>query len=59
MGQANMKAKPETPVDGREAWTRFQGVMRKVLTVSHDELQRREAEYRKQVDANPDRKSVV
>jgi hypothetical protein len=27
-----------------------------LLTVSHDEMQRREAEYRKQVDANPNRR---
>jgi hypothetical protein len=51
-----MKAKAETHVDGREAWTRFEGVMRKVLSVPREEMLRREAEYRKQVDANPHRR---
>jgi hypothetical protein len=40
-----MKQTPE-----REAFDRLVG---KVLAVSHDEIQRREAEYRKQVAANP------
>jgi hypothetical protein len=50
-----MKAKPEY-VDGPEAWTRFEGLMRKVIAVPREEIQRREAEYRKQVDANPNRR---
>ena len=52
-----MKPKPEPePVNGPEAWTKFEGVMRKVLAVPREEMLRREAEYRKQVDANPNRR---
>jgi hypothetical protein len=35
-----MKRPPEY-IEGPEAWTRFQSGMKKVLTVSHDEIQRR------------------
>lgn len=35
-----MKRTPEY-IEGPEAWTRFTNGMRKVLTVSHDEIQRR------------------
>jgi hypothetical protein len=35
-----MKAKPEY-VEGPEAWTRFQGAMKKVIAVPHAEIQRR------------------
>jgi hypothetical protein len=31
----------------------FDALVGKVLSVSHEELKRREAEYRKQADANP------
>ena len=41
-----MKRTPEY-VEGPEAWTRFTNGMRKIITVSHDEIQRRiEAERR-------------
>jgi hypothetical protein len=35
---------------------RFNGLVDQLLTVSREEMQRREAEYRKQVDANPNRR---
>jgi hypothetical protein len=35
---------------------KFDALMGKVLSVSHAEMQRREREYRKQVDANPHRR---
>ena len=35
---------------------KFTGLVDRLLTVSHEEMQRREAEYRKQVDANPNRR---
>jgi hypothetical protein len=35
-----MKRTPEY-IEGPEAWTRFQAGMKKVLTVSHAEIQRR------------------
>jgi hypothetical protein len=34
-------------------YDRFTNLVDRLLTVSHEEMQRREAEYRKQVDANP------
>lgn len=34
----------------------FDALMGKLVLVSHEEIQRREAEYRKQVDANPRRR---
>jgi len=37
-------------------YRKFTGLVDKLLTVSHEEMQRREAEYRKQVDANPHRR---
>ena len=36
-------------------YRRFTGLVDRLLTVSRKEIQRREAEYRKQVDANPNR----
>ncbi len=35
---------------------KFDALVGKVLSVSHAEMQRREAAYRKQVDANPNRR---
>jgi len=34
----------------------FTNLVDKLLTISHEEMQRREAEYRKQVEANPNRR---
>ncbi len=34
----------------------FDALVGQLLAVSHEEMQRREAEYRKQVDANPKRR---
>lgn len=39
-----------------EEYQKFTNLVDKLLTVSHEEMQRREAEYRKQVDANPHRR---
>jgi hypothetical protein len=39
-----------------EEYQNFTSLVDKLLTVSHEEMQRREAEYRKQVDANPNRR---
>jgi hypothetical protein len=43
-------------VEGREASARFDTTIRKLLSVPHAEIQRREAEYRKQSLANPNRR---
>jgi hypothetical protein len=37
-------------------YRKFTGLVDRLLTVSHEEVQRREAEYRKKVDANPNRR---
>src|SRR5271157_27333 len=37
-------------------YRRFTNLVDRLLTVSHEEMQRREAEYRKEVDANPHRR---
>lgn len=50
-----MKAKPEY-VEGPEATARFDSLVRKVLAVPHAEIMRREAEYRRQSLANPNRR---
>jgi len=39
-----------------EEYNRFTNLVDRLLTVSHEEMQRRESEYRKQVDANPHRR---
>jgi hypothetical protein len=36
-------------------YKRFEGLVDHLLTVPHEEMQRREAAYRKQVDDNPNR----
>jgi hypothetical protein len=47
-----MKQPPEY-VEGPEAFNRFDTAMKKVLTVSHDELKRRLEADRKRLAANP------
>ena len=39
--------------EGPEALTRFNAAMCKILSVSKEELLRREAEYKRRADANP------
>lgn len=39
-----------------EEYNRFTNLVDKLLSVSHEEMQQREAEYRKQVEANPNRR---
>jgi len=39
-----------------EEYNRFTSLVDQLMTVSHEEMERREAEYRKQVDANPKRR---
>jgi hypothetical protein len=50
-----MKRTPEY-VEGPEAWTRFAGAMKKVLSVSHAEIQRRIEAERKAAALNPNRR---
>jgi len=51
-----MKPRTSELTEGREAWTNFNSTMRSLITVPHAELQRREAEYKKQADANPNKR---
>jgi hypothetical protein len=58
-----MKANPEN-VNGPETMVRLDAVVRKVLSVSHDEIVRREAEYggnqlQTQIDAAPNQNSSL
>jgi hypothetical protein len=50
-----MKAKPET-IEGAEAATRFDALVRKVLSVPHDEIMRRETEYKRRSALNPNKR---
>lgn len=43
-------------VENSEAFTRFRSAMRQILAVSKDELLRREAAYKRQADANPNKR---
>ena len=55
-----MKTDPATKLpechEGSQAASRFDATLRTLLSVPRAELLRREAEYRKQVDANPNRR---
>jgi hypothetical protein len=42
--------------EGPEASARFIGAMRKILSVPHSEIIRREAEYKRQSASNPNRR---
>jgi hypothetical protein len=44
-------------VEGPEAWKRFEGTMRGVLSVPHSKIQRRIEEHRKEAASTPKRKS--
>jgi hypothetical protein len=50
-----MKAKPEY-VEGPEAAGRFDALVRRVLSVPHQEIMRREAEYKRLSALNPHRR---
>jgi hypothetical protein len=42
--------------DSPEAFKRFDALVRKVLSVPHEEIMRREAEYKRQSAMNPNRR---
>jgi hypothetical protein len=50
-----MKDLTET-ISGQKAAIRFDALVRKVLSVPHEEIMRREAEYKRQSAANPRRR---
>jgi hypothetical protein len=47
---------PSEPIEGPEAAARFDALVRKVLSVPHEEIMRREAEYKRQSAMNPNRR---
>ena len=51
-----MKERQAEPIEGPEATARFDALVRKVLSVPHAEIMRREAEYKKKSAANPNRR---
>jgi hypothetical protein len=54
-GNDLMKAESE-PVNGPETMARLDALVRKVLSVSPEEIRRREAEYKRHSLANPNRR---
>ena len=50
-----VKTKP-SPTDAPQAAAQFDALVRKVLSVPHSEILRREAEYKRQSLANPRRR---
>ncbi len=48
-----MKPRNADVIEGPEAFRRFNAAMGKILSVSKEELLRREAEYKRRSDANP------
>jgi hypothetical protein len=55
-----MKTEPTTPLpechDGPQAAARFDALVRKILSVPHDEIMRREADYKRKSALNPNRR---
>jgi hypothetical protein len=49
--------KPRTEmIEGPEAWQRFTGAMKKIVSVPHSEIQRRIEAHRKEAAVNPKRR---
>jgi len=51
----DVKPHPE-PIEGPEAAALFDALVRKVLSIPHEEIMRREAEYKRQSLLNPHRR---
>lgn len=49
----SMKSKPVELIEGPRALGRFKTAMKKILSVPHSEIVRREEEYKKQAALNP------
>jgi len=48
--------KPTETIEGPEAWKRFNAIVDKVISVPRSVIEQREAEYRRQSKANPNRR---
>ena len=48
--------KPAEYIEGPEAAARMDAAMRKILSVPREEMLRREAEYQKRAQANPNKR---
>jgi hypothetical protein len=44
------------PIEGPEAARRFDALVRRVISVPHEEIMRREAEYKRRSKLNPHRR---
>ncbi|MDX2149176.1 MAG: hypothetical protein SFV54_00450 [Bryobacteraceae bacterium] len=51
-----MKPPAQSMREGGEALTAFNAAMKRVLSIPREEIQRREAEYKRQSEANPNRR---
>jgi hypothetical protein len=51
-----MRDRTQESTEGPQAASRFDALVRKVLSVPHAEIMRREAEYKRQSLANPNRR---
>lgn len=51
-----MKTHTPDPTESTEVARRFDALVRKVLSVPHEEIMRREAEYKRQSAMNPHRR---
>lgn len=53
---ASEKEKSREMIEGSEAFMRFKNVMKQVLSVPHDEIQKRVEEHRKEAALNPNKR---